>query len=178
MLISPPHSGSTAPLMSLGIVLARVWVATWDFRSRLYRHRLSPFFAKEQDMLKRAIPFAILSLFVATVALGIGLSVTWTNATKNTDNSSIPATGPGSIASTTITYGTCNAAKDAIATISGTVSVAGAAQAGSVPNLAPGLWCAYAQHVNTFGVVSDPSNVGFKDIAAPKPGAPSNFSLN
>jgi hypothetical protein len=56
----------------------------------------------------RASKFVVglLAFFVSTQVLGDDI-VTWTNATTNTDTTAIPATGPGSLATTTIQKGTC-----------------------------------------------------------------------
>ncbi len=123
------------------------------------------------------------TLFIALVAASLTamaatLTATWTNPTQNTDGTAIPATGPGSIASTTVEYGPCNAAQTALASVTGTFSGTGSATTATSPNLAPGTWCAQARTVNTYGEVSAPSNVGVKTIAAPKPNAPTNFSWN
>lgn len=121
--------------------------------------------------------------FIALVAgalLSVGafaavLTVTWTNATQNTDGTAIPATGPGSIANTRVEYGTCNGT--AFGTKVGEVVVAGSATTTPTPNLAPGTYCGRAIHINTYGEESAPSNVATKTINAPVPRPPSNFSL-
>lgn len=119
-----------------------------------------------------------LSLVLASgVAFAAVLNFSWTNATQNTDGSAIPASGPGSIEATIVSYGPCNAARTALTSITGTVTRTGAQLSGQSPDLPPGVWCAYAQHRNTFGVLSDPSGVGNRVIDPPKPNPPSNFSF-
>lgn len=122
--------------------------------------------------MKKLLP--LLLLFPAAVVLAAALNVTWTNPVQNTDNSAIPASGPGSIASTRIEYGTCNGA--AFGTKLGEVVIAGQAESGVLPNLAPGTYCARAFTKNTYGEESDTSGVAQKVIAAPKPKPPSGFS--
>lgn len=124
--------------------------------------------------------FRALSALVLTLAAGLALAATitatWQNATQNTDNSAIPATGPGSIANTRIEWGTCNA--DTFGTKAGEKLVTGAVTTTATPDLAPGRWCLRAIHINTFGVESDPSATAIKVIDAPKPRPPGNFSVS
>lgn len=120
----------------------------------------------------------VLGLLITASALAAGLTATWVNPTTNTDSSAIPASGPGSIASSLISYGTCSSDGKSIATVAGTVPVTGSATTGSIPNLAPGTWCASVSVTNTFGAASAQSNVASKVVAAPTPSAPTNFSLN
>lgn len=127
--------------------------------------------------MKRFILILITVLLPLSVALAAVLTFNWTNATQNTDGTPIPATGPGSISETRVTYGTCNATKTAIATVLGTVTTTGTGTSGVTPNLAPGIYCGSAQHVNTFGLLSVPSNVASKEILAPTPKAPTNFGI-
>ena len=84
---------------------------------------------------------------------------------------------PADIKQTRIEYGTCSA-PGVFGTKAGDVIVNGVASAGSITNLTPGTWCARAYTMNIYNVESDPSNVASKVVAAPKPNAPTNFSLN
>lgn len=127
--------------------------------------------------MKRFLLFSVSMFSVSMLALAAVLTINWQNATTNVDGSAIPATGAGSLTETRVTYGTCNAAKTAIATALGTITVAGTVTTTPTPNLAPGVYCASAIHVNTFGIPSDPSNVASKEILAPKPNPPSNFGF-
>lgn len=114
------------------------------------------------------------AIFITAVAIAATSNVTWVNATQNTDNTLIPATGPGSIASTTIEYGTCNGT--AFGSKLGQIVVTGPLTSASMPSMQPGTWCARALHTNTYNASSDVSNVAVKVVAAPTPNAPSNFS--
>lgn len=114
-------------------------------------------------------------LLGAVAAYAATVNVSWTNATKNTDDSSIPSSGPGSIASTRVEIGTCNGT--AFGTKVGEFTVQGAATTATSPNLQPGTWCARAFHTNTYGSESGPSNVAVKVIAAPTPQPPSGFTF-
>lgn len=121
--------------------------------------------------------FTPLALILPSFALAATLNFSWDNATTNTDGSSIPSSGAGSLVATHIEYGICNPGKTDIAQVQGTVTVAGALQAGQSPDLPPGEWCAHARHENTFGQFSAWSAVASKSVPAPIPNAPSNFSF-
>lgn len=125
--------------------------------------------------MKKLAAFLTL-FFVAPLALTATLTISWTNATTNVDGSTIPASGPGSV-TTRIEYGTCNAGRTAIATVLGTIDAATGASTTVTPDLPPGAYCARAWHVNTYGIASDPTAVVARDVAAPKPNPPSNFSF-
>ena len=68
----------------------------------------------ERDPLRMAI-VAIITLVlcvlgtiaISTIAHADEATVSWTNPTQNTDDSAIPATGPGSLTGTNIYYGIC-----------------------------------------------------------------------
>lgn len=122
--------------------------------------------------MKKLLPFLFLGL--TAIAMAATVTVRWQNPTQNTDDSAIPASGPGSIASTRIEYGTCSGA--AFGTKLGEFIVTGQAEAGVSPDLAPGTYCGRAYTKNTYGEESGASNVAQKVISAPKPKAPSNFS--
>lgn len=129
-------------------------------------------------MKSRLLPGLLLAL-AASVAMAATLTFTWTNPTQNTDNTAIPSTGAGSLTNTIIEYGPCNAAKDALASVTGTLTTAnGTITTALTPNtIGPGTWCGRAKVTNTFGEVSDWSNVASKVIDAPKPKPPTNFSF-
>lgn len=116
-------------------------------------------------------------LAIASVALAATLNFSWTAPTENTDGSPVPASGAGSITEYVVTYGPCNASRTQLASITGTLTRAAPNLTVISPDMAPGTWCGYAQAKNTYGEVSDPSNVAFKVIAAPKPKPPTNFSM-
>ena len=112
---------------------------------------------------------------VGAAALAASVTATWQHPTQNTDDSAIPATGAGSIASTRIEWGSCNGA--AFGTAVGEVVVPAPAATTVIPNLGVGTWCARAFSKNTYGAESDASGVVQKVIAAPKPKPPANFSI-
>ncbi len=118
---------------------------------------------------------AALFLSLSTLAMAAVLTFSWTAPTQNTDNSTIPASGAGSIVDYVVTYGPCNAGRTDLTSITGTIirtTVSGVS-----PDLPPGTWCGYVQARNTYGNVSAPSNVAFKVIPAPTPKPPENFSF-
>lgn len=51
----------------------------------------------------------LLILFFSWQAFAYNATVSWTNPTTNTDSTAIPASGPGSLVSTRIEWGTCGA---------------------------------------------------------------------
>lgn len=126
----------------------------------------------------------ITSLFMCALA-GMVLAATttpsWKNATKNTDDTNIAATGPGSLKSTSFEWSLCGAG-DTFTTRLGIVTnstqlVPGANASGpSTPDLPPGRYCGRVFHTNTYDVNSDFSDVVVKVIDAPKPGKPTNPS--
>lgn len=113
---------------------------------------------------------------VGAAALAASVTATWEHPTQNVDDSAIPASGAGSIASTRIEWGTCNGA--AFGSKAGEVVVPAPGKTTSIPNLGVGTWCARAFAKNTYGEESDASAVAQKVIAAPKPKPPANFSLD
>lgn len=127
-------------------------------------------------MKKYLIGFTL--LVITAVVSAATLKYSWINATTNLDGSSIPASGPGSIASTIITYGSCNSAGTDVLAALGTITTQGTGTSGITPDLPPGTYCGYAQHTNTYGQVSGPSNVSRIVKTAPTPNPPTNFSLN
>lgn len=76
---------------------------------------------------------------LATAAQAGTATVSWTNPTQNTDGSAIPSTGPGSLTSTRIEWGTCSGT--AFGSRAGDMVVNQPATSGVVQNLAPGTWC-------------------------------------
>jgi hypothetical protein len=129
-------------------------------------------------MRKMLMVGTIAAMLAAGAALAATLNISWQNATQNTDGSAIPASGAGSLVSTTVEYGPCNAAKDALASITGTITTPypGTAPA-TKPDVPPGTWCGRAWHTNTYGVTSDPTAVASAVKDPPKPNKPANFSF-
>jgi hypothetical protein len=128
-------------------------------------------------MKRSSLLVGALCAVMASAALAAVGAASWTNATQNTDQSPIPVSGAGSIANTRVEYGPCNAAKDALASVTGTLTVAGTVQAVDTPDLPPGDWCARAQHVNTYGQSSAWSVVASKAVSPPVPKAPTGFTF-
>lgn len=122
--------------------------------------------------MRRILPWLLVA--VASVTVAATFTVTWDNATQNTDGSNIPATGPGSIVSTRIEHGTCNGT--AFGTKQGEWVVQGQGESSPTPDLAPGAHCLRAYHRNTYGNESGPTPAVQKVVAAPTPKPPSNFS--
>lgn len=119
------------------------------------------------------IAFAML----ASQAFAADATVSWTNPTQNTDNTAIPATGAGSIASTRIEFGTCSGA--AFGTKAGEVTAPGSSTSIVISGHAPGATvCFRAYAKNTFGVESAASAVASKDFPAPTPKPPVLGTIN
>lgn len=112
---------------------------------------------------------AFLFLFLG-VAQATDVTVTWTNPTTNTDGSSIPATGPGSLTGTRVEHGTCVGA--AFGTANGEVTAAAGATSVVITGLAPATHCVRAFARNTYGTESAASNVFVKAISPPVPNPP------
>ncbi len=125
--------------------------------------------------MKRPILAACLLLASMAVAAAV-VTTSWTNATKNTDDTDIPATGPASLVSTTVEWSACGAG-DTFTTRAGAITAPAAQTTAPTPNLAPGRWCFRAFHTNAAGVSSDPTSVLVSDVPAPKPKPPTNFSI-
>lgn len=102
------------------------------------------------------IPIALWAVFTMP-ARADTKTATWVNATLNTDGTAIAASGPGSLVRTTVEYGTCNAAKTAIATKSGEIFVPAPATALQVPLVVVQEFCLDAWHSNTFATAFAPS---------------------
>lgn len=128
-------------------------------------------------MNRKILIAAAAMLLVSAVAWAAVAHVSWTNATQNTDGSAIPASGPGSLVSTTTEWSSCGPG-DTFTTKAGELTVPKSQTAADTPDLAVGRWCLRAYHTNTYGVNSDPSGTGVKVVAAPKPNPPGNFSVD
>ena len=125
--------------------------------------------------MKRALVLVAL-LAVSTVVLAAVAHMSWDAPTQNTDNTAVPATGPGSIVSYTAEVGPCNAARDALTSVTQTITTPGLMT--DSQDLGPGTWCAHVKATNTYGQDSAWSNVGNKVVAPPTPKPPTNFSIN
>lgn len=124
--------------------------------------------------MKRTLTFLAIAMISMAAAAAV-ITGSWVAPTQNTDGSAIPASGPGSLTGYVMEYGPCNAARDALASVTGTVAVAGLTA--PTPNLGPGSWCARVRATNTYGVAGEFSDVKFKVIDAPTPGKPTGFTF-
>lgn len=111
-------------------------------------------------------------LLVAGAANAATLNVDWTNPTTNTDASTIPASGAGSLTQARIEYGTCNGT--AFGTSLGNVNRVMPASTGSI-TVNPGTYCVRVFVANTYGNESAASNVASRVVPAPTPNPPSNL---
>lgn len=101
--------------------------------------------------MKRLLLLALL----AGPAVAGDLTATWTHPTTNTDGSTIPATGPLSIASTRVEYFQCANASSAWPASPTVVSVPAPAATRTVTGLNDGQrYCFRAASVNVAGTVS------------------------
>lgn len=102
--------------------------------------------------------------------------LTWTYPASNTDETPVPATGPGSIASTLVEWGTCSGT--AFGVKAGGATVPAPAKAYTVTGLGVGTHCFRAAVVNSYGVQSDWTGAVQKVIAAPKPNPPTLVTVS
>lgn len=108
-------------------------------------------------------PVALPALLIAGAALAGSMHVTWTNPTKNTDDTDIPASGDGSLDTLRVEYGYCAGAE--FGARLGEVVVNAPATSVDIGNLPPGNnYCVRVFARNTLGAESDQSNVGVKLI--------------
>jgi len=108
--------------------------------------------------------FAVHKCHAATTA-----QLTYTAPTTNTDSSAIPATGPGSISSYAIQWGSCSGSS--IGTVAGTATAT--ALTYTVTGLTPGTtYCFQVAAVNTYGAQSAWSNAVNATITTPIPNPP------
>lgn len=111
-------------------------------------------------------PFLAVALTIAS-ASAAPVNITVAAPTQNVDNTAIPATGPGSIVSYRVEYGTC--AGTAFGVRVGEVTLT--STTGTV-DLPPGSYCFRAFARNTFAQESAASNVVARTVAAPVPQPP------
>ena len=109
---------------------------------------------------------------LAAYSIAGGITVRWELPTLNVDGSTIPATGPGSLAATILEYGICTStgavpANPTIKRVEGVLTTA------ELIGLVPGTeYCVRAKSENTFGQLSDYSNTVKKQAPYPVPRAP------
>jgi hypothetical protein len=123
----------------------------------------------KEHRLIGAFAIILLALCITGIAQAATVTVTWVLPTTNTDGSTIPATGAGSLASVRVEYGTCNGT--AFGTKAGEVSRPGNSTTATL-NLQPGTTCVRAFATNTYGIESPASNVASKVVDPPTPNAP------
>jgi len=123
--------------------------------------------------MKRLACAVLLALALAPyVALAGVATVSWSPPVTNTDGSTIPLTGEGSITETRVQYGTC-ASGGGFGTASGQVIVAMPATSVEINSFSSGQTvCFRAFAKNTFGIESAASNVASKTFDPPKPRPP------
>lgn len=116
--------------------------------------------------LKTTIIATLLSLAVASAALADTNTVTWTNPTQFTDDTTL---SPSDITSSTVEWGTCSGTS--FGTTSGTGTATGAVTSFITPDLAAGTWCHRVRTNMKSGTQSLWSNVAIKTISpkVPKP---------
>lgn len=119
----------------------------------------------------------VVAFAIAGVALADTAMLSWINATQNTDNTAIPATGPGSLTRTTINYGTCNPTKTGITGTVGTMFVAPPATSLSVAMVVVQEYCFNGFHTNTFGSNSALTAVVTKVNPPPTPLPPGGLTV-
>ena len=118
-----------------------------------------------------AVLVLLFSVAFCSLANAADATVSWTYPTKNTDGSSIPASGAGSIASTRVEYGSCSGT--AFGTKAGEVAVQAPSASTTITGFAAGATsCFRAFAKNTFGVESAASGVASKAFPPPTPQPP------
>jgi hypothetical protein len=124
-------------------------------------------------MKRAALYVALFFAFLFPIyVLASVATVSWSPPVTNTDGSTIPLTGAGSITETRVQYGTC-ASGGGFGTASGQVIVAMPATSVEINSFSSGQTvCFRAFAKNTFGIESAASNVASKTFDPPKPRPP------
>ena len=107
-----------------------------------------------------------LCMIVYNVSSAADVRVSWTQPVANSDSSSIPASGPGSISQNRVEWGSC--VGSAFGTAAGSQTIP-AATSYLVTGLAPATHCFRVTATNTYGSESAVSNVAQKIVPAPVP---------
>jgi len=124
--------------------------------------------------MKRAVLYITLAfaLLFPIYVLAAVATVSWSPPVTNTDGSTIPASGDGSITETRVQYGTC-ASGGGFGTAQGQVIVGMPATSVEINSFTSGQTvCFRAFARNTFGIESAASNVASKTFDPPKPRPP------
>lgn len=113
-------------------------------------------------------------------------TVSWVNATRNTDNTTIPATGAGALARTTVEYGTCLSRNpDVFGTKIGEIFVAAPANTLTVNLIVVQEYCLRAFHSNSYATAFSPTAAGnsafsstaVTTVAPPTPQQPTGITI-
>lgn len=116
----------------------------------------------------------LLLVGLAVRAESATVSVTWVNPTTNTDESAIPSSGDGSIASARVEYGTCTSTGTFGTKVGEVIRARGTnlPATSATLNLPVGVSCVQVKVSNTYGKESDASNVISRTVDAPTPKPP------
>ena len=129
---------------------------------------------------------ALLAMCAALPCYPETKTVTWVNATRNIDGTTIPATGPGSLTRTTVEYGSCASRNpDVFGTKIGEIFVAAPANTLTVNLVVVQEYCLRAFHSNTYATAfntgaagnSAYSNTASTVVAPPTPSTPTNITV-
>lgn len=120
-----------------------------------------------------ALALILFAVCGVNIAKADTVTITWSNPITNTDTSSIPASGPGSLQSWRFEYGTCSAPNvfgAKVGEFPRTRAANGPALTSTTNNFDPGTTCIRGYVSNTYGVESLVSNVTSKTVTPPQPG--------
>jgi hypothetical protein len=118
----------------------------------------------------------LLILFLISGSAHAATQISWTLPTTNTDGSSIPASGTGSLTSSRVEYGTCSGSS--FGTKISEIVVGVPATNAVIEDLAAGTYCFRVFAKNTYGTESGPSAVVSKTIATPVPNPPTLVTVS
>lgn len=129
----------------------------------------------EVRLLTIAVLAALAWLALVRVADAATLNFSWTHPTTNTDGTTIPASGAGSLTGTRVQYGTCSGT--AFGTMIAEQVVTAPAATASFANVGPGTYCGRAFARNTYGQESAASNVASRVVPPPVPEPPTVVTI-
>jgi hypothetical protein len=104
-------------------------------------------------------------LAMPTTALANQVTLSWTNATENTDSTPIESTGPTALVSTTIEWSACDPETSMVQVPLQEVLVSASVTTYTITT-GSGTFCFRAKHINEAGESSDWSNVAVKTVNA------------
>lgn len=128
-----------------------------------------PYRALAYFLIASSITMALLVIGI-TRALAADVTTNWTYPTLNTDGSSIPASGAGSITSSKVEWGSC--VGSAFGTKIGEATIPAPTKTHTATGLPPATYCLRAYVTNTYGTSSDASGVVTVTVNPPKPQPP------